>query len=97
MLRVRTHAIPVKPDTIQVRVLSELLRNYLQEHNVGIKTVQAVEVGCNHCPGTILVEHWRDASKFGWAVPVDGQLQLCPRCLEAHKRAIFGDAVKPVQ
>ncbi len=62
---------------------------------MGIKTVHATVVSCQHCPATILVENWRDAGRHGWAVPVDGHLQLCPRCLESHKRRIF-KASKPV-
>lgn len=59
---------------------------------MGITVVLANEVSCQHCPETLLVEHWRDAAKSGWAVPSDGHLQLCPRCLAAKKRSLFSTA-----
>ncbi len=60
---------------------------------MGIKTVHATEVSCQHCPATILVHQWREAAGFGWAVPSDGQLQLCPRRLVAHKERLAESAV----
>lgn len=62
---------------------------------MSIETVQACKVTCQHCPATIVVENWRDASNFGWDVPSDGFGQLCPVCLEnEQKRLILRPAVK---
>ena len=56
---------------------------------MGIKMIQACEVSCQKCPATIVVLDWRDAEKWGWAVPCDGGLQLCPCCLARHTEAVF--------
>lgn len=56
---------------------------------MGIDFIHAWEVTCQHCPVTIVVAQWRDAAKHGWAVPVDGALQLCPACLANHKARLM--------
>ncbi len=55
---------------------------------MSIRTITASEVGCQRCDATIVVSQWRQAAKHGWAVPVDGHLQLCPACLKRLKAAI---------
>lgn len=62
---------------------------------MGIKTIEAAEVSCNHCPETIVVRLWEDAAQHGWGVPSEGHFQLCPSCLAKHKRALFGSAAVP--
>lgn len=56
---------------------------------MGIDFFHAWEVTCQHCPASIVVAQWRDAAKHGWAVPVDGALQLCPACLANHKARLM--------
>lgn len=60
---------------------------------MGIETVTAVKVSCQKCEATILVAQWQDAREHGWAVPCDGQLQLCPRCLLVQKGILMATAV----
>lgn len=64
---------------------------------MGIKTVEASEVSCQKCEATILVKHWTDARLQGWAVPCDGQLQLCPTCLAHQKRVVFATSLPSVR
>ena len=61
---------------------------------MSIETISASKITCQHCPATLIVEKWQDARNHGWAVPNDGQLQLCPVCLENHKRRLMKDAVE---
>lgn len=56
---------------------------------MSIDLIDAWEVTCQHCPASIVVAQWRDAAKHGWAVPVDGALQLCPACLVTHKARLM--------
>jgi hypothetical protein len=63
---------------------------------MSIETIQASKVTCQQCPATIVVADWRDARKFGWAVPSDGQMQLCPVCLENHKQRLMRSAAEIV-
>ena len=50
---------------------------------MGIHYIEAAEVQCQRCKATILVRHWQDARQHNWAVPCDGNVQLCPDCVAA--------------
>ena len=60
---------------------------------MGIKTVTKIQVGCQDCEATILVDHWHDAREHGWAVPADGMLQLCPVCVRIRQAVLMATAV----
>lgn len=51
-------------------------------------------VSCQRCGREIIVPKWRDAEQYGWAVPADGNLQLCPECLPEYKEEIIAGAVR---
>lgn len=57
-----------------------------------IETVIMDKVSCKRCGKYILVEYWRDAAAQGWCVPIDGHLQLCPKCDSLDKAEIFAGA-----
>ena len=59
--------------------------------------VKVFEVSCQEdsCTETIVVNSWRDAEKYGWCVPIDGGLQMCPKCHKAYKERIFATAISP--
>ncbi len=59
-----------------------------------IEVCNVAKVSCQRCPATIIVSRWRDAQQYGWAVPSDGHLQLCPSCRTAHKRKLRENAVR---
>ena len=60
---------------------------------MGITTLTADKVTCQNCDATILVEHWQDARKVGWAVPCDGHLQLCPLCAQYRRGQLSATAI----
>lgn len=60
---------------------------------MGIRTIEATEISCQRCQKTLIVKHWRDARNHGWAVPADGQMQLCPECVLIHKGMIMATAI----
>ena len=42
------------------------------------------EVSCQECEETIVLKNWRDAEKYGWSVPSDGHIHMCPACSKIH-------------
>ncbi len=60
---------------------------------MGLEAIDAWKVSCQRCEETIVVEEWQDARKHGWAVPSDGHLHLCPKCVEFHKGVLSATAV----
>ena len=59
---------------------------------MAIKCINLVQVICDDCGKSILLENWQEASKLGWAAPIDGAVQQCPPCLEKYKDKIFAEA-----
>ncbi len=43
-----------------------------------------VQVVCDDCPATVILEEWQHARKLGWTVPNDGAFQRCPKCSQKH-------------
>ena len=62
---------------------------------MGIESISASKVTCQRCDAVIIVEKWWDARKHGWAVPCDGQLQLCPTCVAYERGVMSALAVPP--
>ncbi len=60
---------------------------------MAIRHIEVAEVECQRCQATILVKDWRDARDHGWAVPCDGHLQLCPKCVEFQRGVLSATAV----
>jgi hypothetical protein len=60
---------------------------------MGVERIEASKVTCQRCDAAIIVEKWWDARKHGWAVPRDGQVQLCPTCLAYHKGILSAIAI----
>lgn len=57
---------------------------------MGIEPILAYEVTCQQCKATITtIGNWQEAPKYGWTVPPDGQLQLCPKCTAFQRREIL--------
>ena len=57
-----------------------------------IKCLELIQVICDGCGTSIMLDQWQDAAKLGWAAPIDGAFQRCPKCEEAHKDSIFQEA-----
>ncbi len=62
---------------------------------MGLKTIEACEVTCQKCGRTLIVKEWPMARDHGWAVPADGQLQLCPVCVAYQKGLLNATAIRP--
>ena len=60
---------------------------------MALKYIGAFEVSCQLCDATILLKKWQDAREHGWAVPCDGLLQLCPRCVIFRKGVLSATAI----
>lgn len=70
-------------------------RGLLEDSDMGIETVTVYRVTCQRCGKALLVDKWTDARDHGWAEPADGQMQLCPLCLEFHRGQMLATAVTP--
>ena len=44
-----------------------------------------VQVVCDDCHATVILEQWQHASKLGWAAPIDGAFQRCPKCSQKER------------
>lgn len=59
---------------------------------MAIKCIQLVQVICDDCGKSIMLEKWQDARKLDWAAPIDGAFQRCPECSKKYKDKIFQEA-----
>ncbi len=56
---------------------------------MAIKCINLVQVICDDCGTSIMLDTWQAASKLGWDAPIDGAFQRCPVCSEKHTQALF--------
>ena len=56
-----------------------------------IKGIQLIQIMCDSCRKSIFLEHWKDAAKLGWCVPIDGAFQKCPECTKKYKEKLFNE------
>lgn len=62
-----------------------------------IKCLQLIQVICDDCGTSIMLKRWQDATKLGWAAPIDGAFQKCPRCAKKYIGMIFQQAIEPIE
>ena len=60
---------------------------------MAIKCIQLVQVICDDCGKSIMLDKWQDASKLGWAAPIDGAFQRCPECSKKYINKFFQEAI----
>ena len=59
---------------------------------MAIKCIKLIQVICDVCGRSIMLDNWQDASKLGWAAPIDGAFQKCPECNKKYVDKIFQEA-----
>lgn len=59
---------------------------------MAIKCINLVQVICDDCDDSIMLKTWQEAKHLGWAVPIDGAFQRCPKCTKAYTNKIFAEA-----
>ena len=59
---------------------------------MALKYIHLTQVICDRCGKSIMLMRWQDATKLGWAAPIDGAVQHCPDCNEQHRSKLFAEA-----
>jgi len=62
-----------------------------------IKCLQLIQVICDDCGTSIMLDKWQDAAKLEWTVPIDGAFQKCPKCTKKYISEVFREIIEPIE
>ena len=59
---------------------------------MAIKCINLIQVICDDCGTSIMLETWQEAAKLDWAAPIDGAFQRCPKCTRKYVDGLYREA-----